>query len=242
VADGGSVAFGRTDPGTPLTQTFTVRNAGTATAALNLGAISLPAGFSLAAGFGQATLAPGQSTTFAIRLDAAAVGAFGGAASFATNDPAHANFTLALTGTASVISYQGDSGAGFSVTPGWQFDGAAGWHSGLYFKQAGSGSEAATWTFSGLAPGVYRVSVTWVPAANRAPNAAYTVLDGSTTLATTLVDQRQAPASLQDAGALWQDLGGPFTVSSGTLTVQLSDLAAAGTYLIADSVRIERIG
>jgi hypothetical protein len=69
----------------------------TTLSALTLGAISLPAGFSLAAGFGQATLAPGQSTTFA--------------------------------------PYSG-----------------AGWHSDLFFKQAGSGAEAATWTFSGLAP------------------------------------------------------------------------------------------
>jgi hypothetical protein len=28
----------------------------------------------------------------------------------------------------------------------------------------------------------------------------------------------------------------------GTLTVQLSDLAVAGTYLIADSIRIEQVG
>ena len=134
VADGGSVDFGRTDPWTPLTRTFAVRNAGTATAALTLGAISLPAGFSLAAGFGQATLAPGQSTTFAVRLDAAAVGVYSGAVRFATNDPAHPDFTFAVTGTTSVVSYLDDGGAGFSATPGWQPYSGAGWHGDLFFK------------------------------------------------------------------------------------------------------------
>jgi hypothetical protein len=37
-------------------------------------------------------------------------------------------------------------------------------------------------------------------------------------------------------------LGATFDVVNGVLTVQLSDLASPGTYLIADAVRIERIG
>jgi hypothetical protein len=242
VGEGGSADFGRTDAGAPLTRTFTVRNAGTATADLTLGAISLPRGFSLAAGFGQAALAPGQSTTFAVKLDAAAVGAFSGSVSFATSDPAHPLFTFGVTGTVSVVSYLDDSGPSFSTTSGWLPYVGSGWHGQLYYKQAGSGAEAATWTFTGLTPGVYRVSVTWDPAANRAPDAAFTVLDGGAALTTTLVNQRQAPASFQDAGAWWQVLGGTYDIQSGVLTVRLSDLATAGTYLIADSVRIERIG
>ncbi|HEV3082754.1 MAG TPA: alpha/beta hydrolase-fold protein, partial [Gemmataceae bacterium] len=152
---------------------------------------------------------------------------------------------LAIQGLAAPevgVNYLHDSGSLFATTPGWQFYVGAGWHGELYYKQAGSGSEAATWSFPGLDPGVYHVSVTWQPAANRAPDAAFTVLDGGAALTTTLVDQRQAPASFQDAGAWWQDLGGTYDIQSGVLTVRLSDLATAGTYLIADGIRIERIG
>ncbi len=109
----------------------------------------------------------------------------------------------------------------------------------MRYKAAGSGAEAATWTFTGLVSGQYRVSATWVPYANRADNAPYTVLDGATPLATVPVNQQQAPAGLFDAGASWLDLGGPYTVLSGSLTVRLGDLADG--YLIADAVRIERL-
>src|SRR5262249_5727855 len=60
-ANNGLVDFGVATPGSPLTKTFTVHNAGTAT--LNLGAISLPAGYTLQTGLGSATLALGASTT-----------------------------------------------------------------------------------------------------------------------------------------------------------------------------------
>ena len=233
----GQVDFGRTDPGTPLTRTFTVSNTGTSD--LTLGAIALPAGFSLAAGFGATTLAPGAATTFTIRLDAAATGTYSGAVGFATNDPNQNPFTFTVSGTVSAVQYLDDGGAGFSATAGWQVYNGAGWQGDMRYKPAGSGAEAATWTFTGLAPGQYRVSATWVPYANRADNAPYTVLDGATPLATVLVNQQQAPAGLSDAGTSWQDLGGPYTVISGSLTVRLSDLADG--YLIADAVRIERL-
>ena len=55
VADGtGSIDLGRTDIGTAVTRSFTVRNLGSS--ALTLGTISLPSGFSLASDFGATTL------------------------------------------------------------------------------------------------------------------------------------------------------------------------------------------
>ncbi len=138
------------------------------------------------------------------------------------------------------VQYLDDGGAGFSATAGWQVYNGAGWQGDMRYKAAGSGAEAATWTFTGLVSGQYRVSATWVPYANCADNAPYTVLDGATPLATVPVNQQQCPAGLFDAGASWLDLGGPYTVLSGSLTVRLGDLADG--YLIADAVRIERIG
>jgi hypothetical protein len=111
------------------------------------------------------------------------------------------------------------------------------------YKQAGSGAAVATWTFANLTPGYYRVSTTWQPYPNRVVDAPYTILDGSTVLATVLVNQQQAPAGFTADGQSWQDLGGPYAVFGNTLVVRLSDLATpAGYYVIADAVRVERLG
>jgi hypothetical protein len=241
VAEGGSVNIGRTDPGTPLLHTFTVSNASTATSDLTLGNIGLAPGFALVTGFGQTVLAPGQSTTFTVEFTSSTLGYYSGSITIATSDLAHPQFSFAVTATVSVVTYQDDSGQGFTATAGWLNYIGAGWQGEMDYIPAGNGSEVATWTFSGLPAGTYVVSVTWEQAANRSPNAAYTVLDGSTALGTTLVNQQNPPASFQDSGASWQTLSGTYGIQSGVLRVQLSDLAAAGTYLIADAVRIERI-
>ena len=74
-------------------------------------------------------------------------------------------------------------------------------------------------------------------------NAPYTILDGSTELATVQVNQQLSPADLNDQGAWWQELGDVYEIAGNTLVVRLSDLAApAGGYLIADAVRIELVG
>src|SRR5262249_4688926 len=87
VGSGRTVAMS-TLVGSPVTHTFTVTNAGSQT--LTLGSLSaMPAGFTLTSPMGASSLAPGASTTFAIRLDAAAAGTYGGTVSFATNDPAN---------------------------------------------------------------------------------------------------------------------------------------------------------
>lgn len=45
-----------------------------------------------------------------------------------------------------------------------------------------------------------------------------------------------------DQGYTWSTLGENFSVTSGTLKVELSNDVAAGTYVVADAVRIRRIG
>jgi hypothetical protein len=107
----------------------------------------------------------------------------------------------------------------------------------------------ASWTFSGLAPGRYRVLATWVPADNRATDAPFTVRDGVTALATVRVDQTdQASARPVDeyaSGRPWWALGGPghaFEVTGAQLVVQLGNDAGAGRYVVADAIRIEWLG
>jgi hypothetical protein len=106
----------------------------------------------------------------------------------------------------------------------------------------------ATWTFD-VTPGRYRVSATWVPHANRAIDAPYTIFDGTTALSTVRVSQEQPPNDFEDPqDTWWEDLdepdGGPDTVptyeiTGDTLVVKLTN--DANEYVIADAVRIERV-
>jgi hypothetical protein len=100
----------------------------------------------------------------------------------------------------------------------------------------------ATWSFTGLSAGQYRVSATWVPFPNRATNAPYQIREAAAgpVLATKAIDQQQAPNDLNDQGSFWEDLG-VVTVQGSTLRVELTN-AGANNYVIADAIRIERIG
>ena len=81
--------MGTTEIDSPSTMMFTVTNMGGKV--LNLGeSISLPDGFSLAAGFGTTTLDTFESTTFVVQMDAVDWGLYGGTVSF-TNDDADEN-------------------------------------------------------------------------------------------------------------------------------------------------------
>jgi hypothetical protein len=75
--------------------------------------------------------------------------------------------------------------------------------------------------------------------ANRATNAPFTVLDGSTPLSTVAVNQELTPNDLNANGVLWEDLGA-FNITGNSLSVQLSN--NANQYVIADAIRIERLG
>lgn len=114
VPDGtGDVNFGSTTVGTPVNKTFTVQNNGTGNLTLTP-PINLPSGFSLVSSFGSTTVPPAGSTTFVVRLDAAAAGTFSGQLSFANNDSDENpyNFTIRGTVSAAAGGGQGTSGGG----------------------------------------------------------------------------------------------------------------------------------
>lgn len=139
--------------------------------------------------------------------------------------------------------------AGRIVGPGDPgFQSAGGWTpAGDQLVRATGDRSTATWTFTGLIPGPYRISTTWPAATPGAANASYTVLDGDRALTTVAVNQRQAPDDLTDAGRTWKDLGGRgnlFALKGKSLVVRLSGLAGATGpqgQLLAGPVRIERI-
>jgi len=137
-----------------------------------------------------------------------------------------------------VIDNSASDAAGFSVTPGFDsFDGQ-GFSGTVAAASPGSGGAIASWVFA-VTPGVYQVSATWSAHANRATDAPFTIRDGSTSLGTVLVNQTQAPSSFDAGGAAWSILGGPYTITSGVLTVLLTNNADG--YVIADAIRIERL-
>ncbi len=93
--DFGSVLQG----GTPVSKSFTVRNDGTAN--LTLSGLLVPAGFTLTEPLA-ASLTPGTSDTFTVRLDTATAGTKSGQVSFTTNDSDENPFNFSLTGTVTV--------------------------------------------------------------------------------------------------------------------------------------------
>jgi hypothetical protein len=243
ISNGGADAFGSTYVGTPITKTFTVKNA--SSQALTLGAFgSMPAGFTLTQGFGSTSLAPGASTTFQVSLSGSAAGSYSGTVSFGTSDTNFPTYSFTVSGTVATqptVQIVDDSFTqGFATTGPWVNDqtGSYGGYLGnVHFASAGTGGSVASWTFT-VSPGQYDVSVTYYSYADRATNAPYTVLDGSTALGTVLVNQQVPPSGITDQGANWLDLGS-FTITGNQLVVQLSN--NANGYVIADAVRIQKL-
>jgi hypothetical protein len=132
---------------------------------------------------------------------------------------------------------------GYVQTAGWSSTGAGGHNSGYVYAASGSGSEIATYTFTGLTPGSYKVGITWVEFANRATNTPVNVYDsdGTTLLGTFTINQQNAPdgsASAPDADpAVWQYLNGlGFTISGTSFKVTIDN--NANGFVIADAVYI----
>ncbi len=242
VDDSSSVSFGSTNVGTAVTKTFTVKNDGDATLTLTqLVAGNMPAGFTLVSGFGSTTLAAGASTTFSVKLSATAAGTFSGALIVTSNDASEGSFAIQLTGTVATAVTKKiiDNGAtGFSTVGTWTAISNAGRDADALRVAKGTGGVAATWSFTGLTAGQYKVSATWVNASTNATNSPFTITSGSTVLKNTVVNQRLAPTGLTADGSNWFNLG-TVTITGTTLTVKLTN--NANGYVSADAIRIEKV-
>jgi uncharacterized protein (DUF2141 family) len=98
-----------------------------------------------------------------------------------------------------------------------------------------SGDATATFAFSGLNPGRYRVSATWPAGGNRPAQTEYAIPG----VATNVVSQQVEPNDDLFEDVLWEDLFQNIEVTDGTLTVTLRSLSAG--VAIADAVRVELI-
>lgn len=104
---------------------------------------------------------------------------------------------------------------------------------------ARDGSSIASWEFTGLTAGNYRVSATWSPSANNSTSSVFVVNTGGATASQTRINQQRTPEDFTASGEFWQDLNTSVSVSDGTLTVLLGD--DANGLSISDAIRIERI-
>ena len=239
IVDGVStVTLGSTPQNTPLYKTFTVVNTGGSDLTLTT-PISVPTGFSVVNSFGVTTLAAGQSTTFTLRFDASTPGTSSGQISFGNNDSDENPFSFTLTGEATGrIVDNGD--AGYTTAGTWTNWTTSGYGTDAQYAAAGTGSNLATWSFTGLTAGqTYQVSATWLPHANRANNAPYSVYNGAVAggnlVFTVPVNQQLAPSDFTAAGVGWKQLA-IVMVSGTTLSVQLTN--HANGYVLADAIEL----
>jgi hypothetical protein len=110
-------------------------------------------------------------------------------------------------GDLSFVQIVDDGDSSFAVTVEFVAFAGQGYENDVHYAAAGTGSQTATWTFVGLTPGVYRVSVTWSEHPNRATNAPFTVFEGSPgagiVRGTFAVNQQMAPSHLSADGVMW---------------------------------------
>ncbi len=234
--EGSAITFGSTPAGTSVVKVLTIENTGART--LVLGGLGARAGFSIASPFGARQLAPGDSTTFAVRLDGSRVGTFKGQLRLTTNDSDERMYVVALSGTVSAVSAVADDGtAAVRLSGGWRL-GSGGYAGDHRTAARGDRDAIADWTFSGLLPGRYRISATWIPGEDMAKDA--TFLFGSESAGDEVsVDQRLAPVGRTIGGVLFTDLA-EFDVTGTELIVTLEGSRTGR--VMADAVRIERVG
>jgi hypothetical protein len=253
VADGGTINFGTTYVGTSVTRTVTVTNHGTKTLTLSRVG-SVPAGYTLASNLSTTSLAPGQSTSFSIRLNATTAGTYAGRIVVSSNDSNEGTYDLNLSGavrskttttttttsTSSTVRILDNGQSGYSTSGAWSTRTGIGRDSDLQSVGRSSSGTSATarWTFSSLPAGSYRIWMTWTGGSTNASNAPISFYDGSRLMRTVTVDQRSAASGLSSGGSNWK-LITTLTTTGSQLAVQLGN-NASGT-VIADAVRIERV-
>jgi hypothetical protein len=106
------------------------------------------------------------------------------------------------------------------------------------YSAAGNGTNIATWTFSNLLAGTYRISATWLALPSAASNSPAGIYHGDTLLKSVAVNQRVNPKGSSLDGAIWQTLGA-FKITAGSLGIKLTN--NANGYVLADGIRIEKI-
>ncbi|WP_425615971.1 choice-of-anchor D domain-containing protein [Anatilimnocola sp. NA78] len=240
VQTGGAVDFGTVAVGTFINKTITIKNTGPGPLVLqSLNPATMPAGYTIVTNLGLTTLATNQSTSFTIRFTPSTVGAVAESITLTSNDADEGSFVINLSGSGTIIRAIDNGAAGFTTTGTWARTTYFGREGDIHTAVKGTGTTTATWTFSSLPPGVYRVHASWTASTTYATNAPFTVFDGDTPLTTVLANQERASAGLTWGGTAWSNLG-TFEITGDTVKVVLTN--AANDRVVADAVRIEWLG
>jgi|GEM_PF-1695828 len=244
VADGGTYSYGTTTVGGRVGREVMITNTGNAVLTLNpVTNADLPAGFEIGVPLTVTSLAPGQSTSFRVALTATTAGQFGGVMRIYSNDSDESPYDIAISGTvlgataAPVVLTMDDGAAGFSTVGNWYTQTDGGREGDYRFAYKGNGSMTATWDFTGLPAGTYRVYASYTAAAANSTNAPYSIYNGGALLTTQRVNQQVLPATLID-GTRYQLLG-TFTITGSQLVVRLNN--SANKNVVADAIRIEQV-
>ena len=243
INDGGAVDLGTIETGSTHEVTFVIKNVGTDDLSLTqLSGGGLPTGYSIVTNIGTGTLAAQATTQFVLGVDTNQEAVFEGEISFVNDDADENPFNFILKATVVDIPFTKliDNGdAGFTATSGWSNWSQSGHAGDLHYITNGTGSENARWTVDNLEPGDYRVYATWTVASSRPTDAPFTVYNGAQQLSTVDVNQKVAPNDAVIEQVSWENLG-TFTITNGTLTVELTD-DASSHWLIADAIYIEEV-
>jgi hypothetical protein len=243
LTDNSAVDLGSIIEGVATTYTFTVKNVGTSVLGLTqIDASGFPAWLELTNQLVATTLAAGATTTFALTVpDNVGAGTYNTTVSVGNTDADENPFDLPLT--AEVALYEriiDDGDAGFTATSGFSSYITTSGHNGdIHYANIG-GQDTASYAFTNLVDGGYRLAVTWTVAAYRPTNAPYTIKDANgVVLDEVEVDQTQQPDDFQLGGTWWAVLGNYADVT-GTLEVTLTN-QGSGKWFIADAVLANRI-
>jgi hypothetical protein len=132
-----------------------------------------------------------------------------------------------------------DNGAaGFATSGTWQRATGVGSSGDIAWTAAGKSGAEASWTFTGLAAGQYRIAASWPGSKLYSSHAPFSVHSGGRLLGTVRVNQERAARTFTASDTRWQNLG-TFTVSGNSLTVRLA--ADSEGRVIADAIRLERV-
>ncbi|MFM8413673.1 MAG: choice-of-anchor D domain-containing protein [Planctomycetota bacterium] len=192
-----------------------------------------------------ASVAAGSTTTFTVVFDPSAAGLRTATVVIANDDANENPYEFAIQGTgteqpalAQVID---DRAAGFSRSgTGWRsWTGASAYGSSLLYAPRAGRAHTATWDFSNLQPGRYRVMTTWSAHSSHGTDVPFRMrAAGSDTVLLSRVNQRIAPDDVAADGWTWEWLG-TVLVQGDALRVWVTN--AANGFVIADAVRIVRL-
>lgn len=245
INDGLPINLGSTTSGRPTTKTITIRNVGGEDLLLG-DLLEIPEGFSIVGS--HASLVPaGASTTLQISLEAGRPGDYEGSFVLQTSNPDEPEFRINVAGKVAPTTRTIDNGeTGFVATGSWTSSTSGYRRDSL--SALGDGLSTASWAFTRLTPGVYRVLMSWAGGTTIDPtlaaNAPVSIATGDGSSTTHTIDQRYGPDGELISSAWWNQIV-EFRVvadvgaTTGTLLVTLGGIADGR--VIADGVRIERI-